>query len=203
MLLLNKHNLAVAEFASTEASRYTFKAIHVDEKRTAATNGHYLCTVTVPEVKPENFPKVKGFEPNGFSPTLLLLDTVKAAAKALPKKVADIPELNHVAVSVDAEGAVQVAATDLDTGSVIQQKKLAGQFPDSTKVLNPTGDPVLAIGFNAAYLAKVAKAAAAFTDSHNSFVELRFYGPDKAMIFEATNSGTGQVMRGALMPCCK
>ena len=62
-MLLNKHNLSIAELASKEESRYILQAIHVSAKRTAVTDGSIAVMVTLPEVDEKNFPDSRRIHP--------------------------------------------------------------------------------------------------------------------------------------------
>lgn len=203
MFLINKHNLAIADFASKEESRYTLKAIHVSEERTAATDGHALCVVSTPKnTKPENFPAVQGFTPNGSHSFLLGVDLAKKIEKSIPKD-RFIPAINHAAATADEDGNASIAVNDLRSSGaqVFRQSKMAGSFPVSTDQVLKMEKPTIRIRLDARLLAKVAKAAAAFADDANHTVLLSFTTADRAMLFEANNSETGQTMQGAVMPC--
>ncbi len=197
MLLLNKHNLAVTDFASDEEPRYSLKAIKVTPGYTAATDGSILAIVTVPKTKADQFPTVPGFTPNGHKPFLLAKDICQKILKVLPRKT-NIPVLKNACVSVDDEGNAQLAVTDLHNSQVFQQRPIEGNFPKLNAVFPK--HPVLKISFNAEYLLTIAKMVSKFANVRLPAVTLEFYGPDKAMKFTATSDDGDQKLIGLLMP---
>lgn len=200
-MLLNKHNLAVADFASKEESRYALKAIQVSKDGTIATDSHRLVKVSLPNKKEENFPQIEGFTPaNGELKSFLLSrDAAKDIERQIPKEKS-LKILNHVRVgTADSNGAINMLITDLKTSKVFKCKPFTGQFPNHDAVI-PKDAPVLEIGLNAEYLAQLAKAAATFSDSHAKHIRVKLYGPDRAMVLECKNSETGQTWTGVCMP---
>lgn len=201
-MLINKHNLKVAEFASKEESRYMLKAIQISEDGTTATNGHYMVNVSLPKAEAKNFPQIEGFEPLAQAESMLLdRDTALKIEKAMPKNE-NIPVLNHANVGKPGETTLNLAVTDLDSTQIFKPRKITGQFPNWKAVL-PTGEPVVEIAFSADYLMQLARAAAAFTSlecNGGAMVRLRLYGSDKAALFETVNTDTEQKWTGVLMP---
>jgi hypothetical protein len=135
-VLLNKHNFAVAQFAATEESRYTLRAVHVTEHETVATNGDYLVRVSNPKVDANNFPVMPGFRNGGkFQPFNLSVDAAKEIEKAIPKKN-HIPILNNALVAHYAETESEpeivkpnIGVTDLDSPKVFNPRPCEGSFP--------------------------------------------------------------------------
>src|SRR5271167_1770826 len=102
MILVNKHNLALADFAAKEESRYTLHGIQITTEETVVTDGHVLARVTLPAVETKNFPIIEGFTPNGFTGCLLPTEACKEIEKALPKKT-KIPILANAAFTTHEE----------------------------------------------------------------------------------------------------
>jgi len=195
-VLLNKHNLAVAEFASKKESRYTLQAIQVTQDETVATNGDYLVRVDTPKVDIDHFPTVVGTVPTVEAESFLLarqgaLDMIKV----LPKKTT-IPILNHAKVGVDAEGNVQAITTDLETHRPVTIRKVTGQYPN-WKALWPKKAPTVTVGVNAAYLAQLAKVAATYAGS--CYMEISIWDAQSAIRLDAYDSSTNQHFTALLM----
>ena len=203
-MLLNKHNLAIADLASKDESRYTLTAIRVTPKWTATTNGHYLVTVTLPKLKDSQFPRIDGFNPtNGTTPPFLLhRDDALAIGKSIPRKQS-IPVLETAAIGATADGKIQVAVTDLDSPKLTVPRKMDGQFPNIDAVI-PNGEKrTLRIGLDAAYLAKLAKSALATCDNgrrHEVTICCDFIDAQSAVKMTATNPETEQEWMAVLMP---
>jgi hypothetical protein len=194
-VLLNKHSLEVAEFASKVESRFTLKAVQVTMEETVATNGHYLVRVSHPEQKLQQFPNVAGTVPTVETESFLLArDGALSVAKTIPRKTT-IPILNHAKVGVDAEGNVQAVTTDLETHRPVTIRKVAGQFPQ-WKGLWPKNAPKVTICLDATYLAQLAKAAAQF----GTGVQIRVWDSQSVARLDAYDATTNQHWSALLMP---
>ena len=206
-MLLNKHNLSIANLAPKEGSksyneRYNMHVIRVDKAGTAVTNGHYAVMVSLPTTaKDADFPAaIPGFTPakGKTEPFLLHLDDAVRIRKAIPKKPG-IPILQHACVGVDAAGQVALAVTDLASSQVFTAYKPEGRFPKLESGV-PTDEPLLTICLSADYLQKLAKAAMDFNAGDTrDMVKLKLYGATKVATMETTN-GEGQKFFAMLMP---
>jgi hypothetical protein len=199
-MLLNKHNLQIAELASKDPSRFTLDVLSVTKERTAVTNGHYLVTVTLPGMADADFPAIEGFTPsNGATPEFLLnRETALEVAKAIPNKIT-IPVLRHASVGV-SDDAVSLAVTNIDSPKVFRSRKEEGQFPNIDVVIPDSKDTTLTIAFSAEYLMKLCKSALAVCDDRNATIKLEFRDPAHAVKMTAHNSDTGQDWMAVLMP---
>jgi DNA polymerase III sliding clamp (beta) subunit (PCNA family) len=174
--MINRHNLTVTQFADTESFRGV-QDVRFTPTETIATNGHYLVRVTNPPS-----------------------ETIQTTDRAF-----SIPAEQLKAVKVKKGDAIELATNgtgsswNLTTGtSTYHLTESENRFPNVDAVM-PKDKPSLVIGFSASYLAQLAKAFAGFHDARIPTVKLSFYGPDKAAMFEATNSD-GQKMTALLMP---
>lgn len=201
-MLLNKHNFAVASFASKDESRYTLKGIMVNEQGAVATNGHYLVMVGLPKAKESAFPVIEGFTPaNGsFKPFILQRDAALDIAKQIPKNQS-LSILQNAIVGVAEGSNNSIAVTDLDRAKIFKTRNLEGSFPNYEAVL-PKEHATLTITVDAEYLAELAKAAAQFQDDKSTTraVTLRFRGPNTAVEMTAQNADTEQKWSALLMP---
>jgi DNA polymerase III sliding clamp (beta) subunit (PCNA family) len=185
--MLNRNNLSIcAEFADNTQSRYAMQSIYVKPEETIGTNGHYLARVTVPQLEKSYSEELKD-----FAPFLLSAKLAKMIGQGLSK---DEP----VAICKNgAEGAFTIVKRDSTT---FHAPKVEGTFPNVDAVMPKEDEkPVLEIGFNPSYLARIAKAFAQFGDKVTPCVKLTFYSKDKAAKFEMGNSA-GQKMTVLLMP---
>lgn len=203
-MLLNKHNLSVARFVSSEVSRYTMQAIECSPAGTVATDGHRLALVTLPaELKDSQFPAIEHFEPtNGTTGTFLLSSkTALEVSKALPKNPT-IPICGAAAVAV-GEYSTTLAVTDLANPRIFTEEKMQGNYPNWRAVV-PSQDDLtskykLTIGFDAKYLMEAAKLALDF-GGKGARVTVRIKDAKSAVVLEGKNSDTAQTMTQLLMP---
>jgi hypothetical protein len=228
MKLLNKHNLAVAKFASQEESRYAIRAVLITENETVATDGHMIARTTLPAIDAARFPEVPGFnvsrEKTVQPDTLLPVDAARAIEKSLPKKET-IPVLNYAAISAEGDNIV-VAVTDLAKPQVSTIRKVEGSFPNWQAVFGAPGEtekeyekrlerhqewppvftgylPVVAdITIDAKLLKRLADYAVSFAGSKDGpqAVRLRVWTQNHALRFDMSNSDTGQECSGLIMP---
>jgi len=196
-VLLNHHNLAVANLIDKQESRYTLNAMQVTEKETVVTNGHYLVRVDTPKQELASYPNVAG-EPEATEVGSFLLgsDGALALAKVTPKKES-IPILNHAKVGVDADGNIRAVTTDLATTHPMTIRKVTGQFPQWEMLFKRT-QPKMRIGLSAAYLEQLAKSAKVYEQSN--YVELSIWSPQEAVRLDAFDSATNQHWTAILMP---
>lgn len=205
--MLNKFNLAVSEFVSKNASRYTLNSILVTQDETVATDGHRLVRVSVDKsIAVDQFPVKEGaaFTANDdYKPFLLPADTAKAIVKAIPRK-STLPALSCVAIdgkATDSNGDAHLAVNDLETFQPFTVRKPEGQFPNWQAVMPKVENAKFTIAVNAKYLAELARAAAAFVaDEPNQRVVLRFDTAERAMRMDCERDGGAQTWTGVLMP---
>ena len=174
--MINRHNLAVWEFAD-KGSHRGLNNVRFTPTETMATNGHYLVRVTNP-------------------PSDTIQTTERAfniSAEAL--KPVKVKKGDAVELATNGTGSSWNLTTGVNTFHLEEDSTT---FPN-VDVIMPKDKPVVEIGFDPAYLAKLGKAFAAFADGDTSTCKISIYGPDKAAKFEATN-GQGQTMTALLMP---
>ena len=207
--MLNKHNLAIHQFATKEASRYAINAIHVTPKETVATDGFILARVSTPKRDPANFPPVEGVKPSAtFKPFNLPVDAARTIEKAIPKK-STLPILSNVMIDGEATDAkakdgmpdcAVLAVSDLENPQVFRPRKDEGNFPKWETVIPKREDAKFAISLDARLLTKLTQFAAKFAaDDRVHEVRIRFYGADKPVRLDAQGED-GQEWTGVLMP---
>jgi DNA polymerase III sliding clamp (beta) subunit (PCNA family) len=208
-MLLNKASLEIAALASNDPSRLALGGVYVTDGKTVATNGHYIGVVTTPKgsMPPTaEFPCVKAGvveTDEQLKPCIIPTADALALAKAIPtekgKGRTHLPILRNALVDVaysNVNGQFRAVTTDLDREQVACINKIEGEFPDYEQVL-PTGTPTVTIGFNVAYLEKVAKTMQRC--GVEKAVKVELFDSDRAAVFSGTN-GDGQEVKIVLMP---
>jgi DNA polymerase III sliding clamp (beta) subunit (PCNA family) len=174
--MINKHNLAVADFAGQKNA--TCPDVRFTPSETMATNGHYLVRVT-------NVPS----------------ETIQTTEKAFC-----IPAESLKAIKVKNGDAIELATNgtgsswNLTTGvSTYHLEESEGRFPNVDMVM-PKTKPDVKIGLNPEYLAKLATAFARFQhDKRLPIIEFSVWDAQSPIQITATNDA-GQTMTALLMP---
>src|SRR5437867_1836182 len=123
--------------------------------------------------------------PNGRKRTM-----AKGILKALPKR-SSLPILEHACVDVPASnvnGTFRAVATDLETTTPIEVRKVDGEFPTYSQVI-PGGEPVFSIGFDTCLLRRVLDVAVKCKGrDYKGAAGFRFdfYGPDAPVKITST-----------------
>src|SRR3990172_3188077 len=144
-MLLNQHNLKMAEFCSSDETRPRLRELQIRKDATIATDAHILVKTTLPDIPAEDFPKV---DVPGFQIKTTTLSVPAASAKealknlkAVIKQRTCLPILENVLVLQNGDSA-QLVATDLET-----KYRTEFKIPDSkpaypaTDSLFPTTKP--------------------------------------------------------------
>jgi hypothetical protein len=209
--MLNVHNLNIAALASSEEIRFTLNGILVAPDRTVVTDGHCLVQVTTPTNNGDvsNFPQVPGMGEvtDKFKPFIMPRAAALALAKAIPRK-STIPVLCHAAVAASSTTEiVTMGCTDLEKATVLPIRPCAGNFPDVSRVMPKPDDAIFAIILNLSLLTHVlsviTKMHPASSASSPGFpaATFRFYGHDRQVRIDFSNSDTGQDITAIVMPC--
>jgi len=204
-MLLNKRNLEIVKIAGSDDARYPMNSLFIDveAKRTVATDGHRLVTVSLPEgVKDEDFPQVNGLTASPLAKNCLLpTEAVEKVLKAVPKKPA-LHISSYVAidgVKTDAdETLAHLCVTDLEAPQVFTVRKKEGSFPDYRQLF-PKTPATARISVNASYLVEILQIAKCY-DDRNSMVEIQFRGSDQPLVIRAHGKDTNQLFKALLMP---
>ena len=203
-MLLNKTNLELAQFASTDDWRGALTHLHITPEYTEATNGHALVRVQIPDVNPEEFPSIKGFSPNHKGEVCIPADAAKAIAKAIPR-AKHLPILNHAAWDCGdtTDEVAPFAVTDLDNEQRFSPRPSEDKYPDTNAVW-PKTEPGLTISFNGLLLAKVLRFMGGHANNLTHRVTFRFrpsWGKPGPTILElATTTEDDQKITAVVMP---
>lgn len=205
MRYLSKKHLAVVAAASTDETRYVLCGVKVEETKkgvkTIATNGRMLAIVeSTTEFKDGDFPVVAGFDTvaNSAKEAIIPNDAIRKALKALlkPKKYGQVPILEYVAVKM-AKDVSTLAATDLETSSVIPARNIEGVFPNYEQVVPKTSK--FSISFNPALLVSLLEIAEKVA-GHGNSVMLHFNGEKDPVKITAKDSNGEHTYIGVGMP---
>ena len=135
----------IGKLASKDVGRYVLNGIRIESRaegwQATVTDGK-LALAMRGESLADSFPCVPGFDTslNGGTECILPADALKASAKLCAKH--GPPALGHMAVCIPdaSHKPVQIAATDLQTGSTQNVRPLDGAYPDMAQVF-PEGEP--------------------------------------------------------------
>lgn len=158
--LMNRAEMDLAGLAGSDASRFSTCGVHVTDKHSEVTNGHYLVRVPAEPMKAEDFPVVPGMGNGGSIDAIVPTGALQSAAKAVPKK-SRIPVLAALHIGVGEKGIV-LTSTDLESAHVQPTQVIEGKFPDCDKVIPAESECHVKVAFSAAYL----KALAAYVEKH-------------------------------------
>lgn len=193
-MLIDKRAASIAVACSTEETRQALCGVHVRKDGTLeATNGHMLLRVAPPEWPSSELP---GHWPNDpMTDKVLAADSVRAVAKALPKK-SNLPILLCAAIGPnggpDTAKAVVNIAEDEQT---IGMRLMPGTFPETDQVM-PKGDPIVRVQLSAAYLKDLASCADRWNGIGGT-VTFTIYSPETAVGVECSGE---RPITGLLMP---
>ena len=194
-MLFNKHNFAVAKFASKGTTRPELEGVFFKADKTVATDSFQLVEISTPKVKVEDFPAVQGkVIMRGFKPFIVSTKGLKDIKFPNNGAVQSLPILSNAGIKHIDENSVEFITTDLEVSNSVSVRRIQGEFPEYESII-PTGDPVVEVIVNAQYLADMLQVLGALDSG--SHVKIKIYGKDKPLVIEA---GKEQKGRGLLMP---
>jgi hypothetical protein len=168
--MLNKHNLAVAAFCSTEQNSFRLSNILIAPEYTAATDGIKLARIAaVPELKAESFPVPGNGEATAtdiFPHLLLPAGDAKMLAGAIPAKNT-IPVLACAAVTQSPDGFA-LAVSDGTNSTVVkcaEANETGNRFPDIDRVISDPRNAAFACSFAVEQLYEVCALLKKVTDA--------------------------------------
>lgn len=158
--LLSRAEMDLAELVDKGCNRPALECVHVTEKHSEVTNGHYLVRIPACPMDPKEFPAVPGIG-NGAGDILIQGQALAGAAKAVPKK-SSIPILNALHIGKSEDGSVVTASTDLESPCVRTSKPPETTFPDCDNVIPNAKEGAMQFALSSTYL----KRLAAFVEKH-------------------------------------
>lgn len=190
-MIYNALCLSAHKFTADNGTRPELNCVFFRKNSVVATDGYKLVEIGVPLVKDEDFHSVGGKTAMaGCEPFLLPAGELRSI-KLKEKK----GELAGVALShLDNDKAeLLVRSADGEGTKVIKREH--GKYPDYANLF-PTGVPVAEVALNADYLKQVADLCGKLYTANG--MTLKFYGGDKPLVIEASNSE--QYIKALLMP---
>lgn len=194
-MLYNKHNLAVANFASKSEIRKEIACVFFTDKKTVATDSFRLVEVsTDTALEDERFPEQAGNRKpmKGVKPFLVNAKQVKDLK--LPNK-GNNDEALALGVFHSDKVRVEVATSEGDSRNL---RPVDGEFPDYEQIF-PTEEPAVKILVNGEYLAEVASMLAKMNAFGKVEIELSS-NPHKPIVLRGRNDKKTQTARAMVMP---
>ena len=193
MQLYSKAHFAVRHAASKDATRYNLNGIHFKtDGTTEATDGHILCRVKAATPPGDEYPTVPGVyfgEGEALQSFILPLEAADRAVKSIPKATrTSMPVLSHTALDVKStneNGNARFVATDIETATVTEGKKIEVEFPKTENVIPKVAeDAVPTFVLNLQLMERIIKAAKEFKGPKARDLAAAFYvseGKDAAI----------------------
>ena len=198
---LNKQNLGLYLFTSTDSRRPVLGSILVDHDRTVASNDRILIEVTRPEINTDDFPTIKGVVIAEQTPFLLGRETAQGILKTLPSRKS-MPIFHHAVVSQDGEDT-RITTTDQFKVITHHVQDYYYKVKDYPKIANvyPEGNPVATVALDASKLEAICKFVTGFTqgDPGEHPIKISLYGEQQPVVFQSKNR-TGQTLKGCIAP---
>jgi hypothetical protein len=195
MIYLPKNLTHLAALCGVNATRYSFRCVRLREYaggyRAEASDGRVLGIVRGPDrandrAVTDDQRELLEQAPGGAFEAVVPADAWRKAFKQLPAGGVLGASASPAAVHFAAPDGFQAAPTE------------DSRFPDVDQVL-PRRRPLVRITVNPVLLAKLLTVAAQYSDPHEPWVELWYYGRDFPLGM-LTRNGEGQFFDGLCMP---
>ena len=149
-VLLDKSQVSLSTMVNDQPNLST-SSLHVTSSYAEATNGKVCLRVPHTSLDVADFPEVPAGERQGIDTTGVLLNpsTIAKAAKNIVASK-NIPILECLHLSVDADGDPHLMTTDLDTQITVRQRKIDKKYPDTDQCFEAT--PMWLFSLNAKQL---------------------------------------------------
>lgn len=203
-MIFNKLNLAIVSLLNGDKyGAPHLNAVHVTDKATEVTNGHYIIIVERPDVSVKDTPRSKLHRPLKRAKVDLLIsrESAKLVLASIPKTVS-MPILAHTWLGANTKGDMaEFISTDLDTWRPIMVRTVEGKFPDSASLLKSNGVGRKRwrtnVWFDPGYMKKVCEA---YLAAGVKAVKLSVKDEKSAFRFMARSPETSQLVTVLLMP---
>lgn len=161
--LLSRAEMGLAGLTvKADYHRPEMEHVHVTEKYSEVTNGHYLVRVSACSIEDKDFPVVPGMGDGAATEYLIPGEVLTKAAKDVSHK-SSIPVLQTLHVGTTGEKTV-LTSTDLDSPQVRTFQTPDAKFPPCDKVIPEDSEERLKFALSATYLKKLA----AFAEKHGN-----------------------------------
>ena len=192
-MIFNKLNFFISRLAPKSGSG-PYYGVHVTEKCTEVTNGHYAVRVAcVPEAKRDELPVVSSAKPIKGRKFSAMISTESAGQlEKLPatKVPYGVPVATWVWLGRGSnEKETQFITTDLESTRATTVRNMDGKFPDMDKVIKDYGlnrKPRASIGLNAKYLRDMCNL---LIQGGETEVWLRWFSANKPVMMKSKKEG--------------
>lgn len=192
-MILNNHSLDVAKFAAT-TNHEILSCLYMSHDRCVATDAHMLLEVMHPE---QNVERPEGIR-NSDDTALIPASSALHASKNIPKGENDLPFMQHAFTSFyEPDNEMTIASRNLTDEKTVEFKPVKAEYVKYESVF-PKGVPMKRVVLHAQYLKEMADYFSKHAEGAR--VELQFFEGQSPVVFKAIGKGTGQRMRGLVMP---
>lgn len=193
--MLNRFNFSIAKLIDAE-SIGPISGLLVSPTSTIETDGHQLIVVTAPESQPSLFPADDGIsDAEEFTPFILDRDSALKLAKVIPNPKEGAPrELAVIDISTENDGTATLAVNDDERRTIVKSEKIAGEYPDTVKLIPAVDDARFEVQFNSDILVPVLRAFQQFSAT----MTIRMFAANRGIRIDA--EGDGQTMTAVVMP---
>jgi hypothetical protein len=193
-MLLNRHSLDAAKFASKSESSPVLSALCVTETHVVATDAFHL--LEVEHVKQDGEITPDGIR-NDNHGGLVPAEAALHASKNIPK-ADSLFALQHAFTHIDLDGRkMTLTTTDLQQEKSVEAVMIDGRYRSYEQIF-PKEAPVGRISVNPKYLKEMAEYFAKHGEGARVLIE--FYGEERPLVFRGETKDIGQRVRGILMP---
>jgi len=207
--LYNRHNFNIASLLPKGYGYNVQGNLHITDKYTEASNGHFLIRISTQDILREDLPTNNGLEPNSSKIDVLIdKDSAKKIQQNIPKNTRTFHHLNStwIGKNTDNEKAEFIIIDITDWTPVIVRKQ-EGKFFNTDAIIDDLKKEksIIELGFNAEYMKGLCEQIIKLKPKACAKgVKLSIYGKDKAIKMEAetndTETGAEQKILILLMP---
>lgn len=197
--MLNKFNLEIATCCSKEETRYSIEHVLVTDKETAATDGHRLVIVSLPENSSELFPEVEGVKQSDeFERFMIPAASALEVARNIPQT--KISVLNHAIFDASRKKTIRLAVAPSDNVKIYEVKRNEVWFPKYESI-DITDKPEFEICLDPNLFIELMRLFGRFLSNEKyKQVKFQFFGLERQVKMIAKNTETGQTMTAFIMP---
>lgn len=200
MTVLNKKNLDICRLSPGDVEHNS--GLHITEKFTEITNGHYVVRVSIVKQDSVELPKSKLHKPLKRKRIDCIIEkkTAEKVMKMISGRGGEYRSWENFAwigQNTDAKNT-EFITSDLETFNTIVEKRNGKKFPDVNKLMKSQGltrKGKTRIAFNPEYMKKICEQ---FGKTGVRSIKLTFYNENKAIKLEGL--GGDQEITALLMP---
>lgn len=197
MTIYNKNNFLIGTLASKERFGQA-SGVHVTEKLTEVTNGHYLVRISVPKDcdATVDLPQNRAHKPRKQKRVNVIVspETSAAVVKSIPGAMGFPPNgcgsFVWLGRNTDEKSTEFLTGDHTGSTKAVMAENVEGKFPDSQSVIKNYGlkrKGRMVLGFNAEYMKKLCDF---LCKAKVRGVKMSLYGPDKPIKLENADKPT-------------